>query len=208
MINFFKKIFRRKAISTDNVGGIEDFMMLIRVYYQAVISSQVGINNLAAMPDLRIFKQTYHVPTQNNKLGLAEKKQCKKILQGVYGISDNFFSEIDQSVKKRCRSVQDFQPYLLQFQGFTQELMMLMGNLLNWKFRLPGFFRKALKSMVEKQVHDIMTRSDWNDDGVRRSCISLRKYQAFLAYSEAWMTEFVHTIVMLEKKEKRPQHNS
>lgn len=208
MINFFKKIFRRKPVSTDNVGGIEDFMMLIRVYYQAVISSQVGINNLAAMPDLRIFKQTYHVPTQNNKLGLAEKKQCKKILQGVYGISDNFFSEVDQSVKKRCHNVQDFQPYLLQFQGFTQELMMLMGNLLNWKFRLPGFFRKALKSMVEKQVHDIMTRNDWNDDGVRRSCIALRKYQAFLTYSEAWMTEFVHTIVMLEKKEKRPQHTN
>lgn len=208
MINIFRKLFRKKSDATENVGGIEDFMLLIRVYYQAAIASQTGVNNLASMPDLRIFKQTYHVATQNNKLGVAEKKQCKKILQGIYGTSDNFFSEIDASIKKRCRGIQDVQPYLLQFQGFTQDLMMLMGNLLSWKFRLPGFFKKALRTMVEKQVHDVMTRNDWNDEGVRRGCISLRKYQSALAYSEAWMTEFVYSIVMLEKKEKRPKDNN
>lgn len=205
MINFFKKLFKRKSVPAEVVGGIEDFMMLIRVYYQAALSAQVGINNLASMPDLRIFKQTYHVPTQNNKLGLAERKQCKKMVQGIYSISDGFFDEIDHSIRKNCRGLQDVQPYLVRFQGFTQELVALMGNLLNWKFRLPGFFRKALRNMVHKQIRQIMTRNDWNDEAVRRSCISLRKYQASLGYSEAWMTEFVHAIVMLEKKEKRPQ---
>jgi hypothetical protein len=48
-----------------------------------------------------------------------------------------------------------------------------------------------------------MTKNDWKDEGVRRTCVALRKYQAALGYSEAWMTEYVHTIVMLAKKEPR-----
>ena len=181
-------------------------MILIRVYYQATIASHIGINNLAALPDLRVFKQTYHVTTLNNKLGLAEKKQCQKMLQSIYNCSDNFFKEIDLSIKKKCRSIQDVQPYLLQFQGFCQDLMMLMGNLMQWKFRLPSFFHKALHSMVEKQIHDILTKIDWKDEAVRRACISVRKYQSALSYSENWMTEYVHTTVMLAKKEKSPQN--
>ena len=80
---------------------------------------------------------------------------------------------------------------------------MLMGNLMQWKFRLPSFFRSALKEMVAKQIHEVMNKNDWKDEGVRRTCVSVRKYQAMLGYSEAWMTEYVHTIVMLAKKEPR-----
>jgi hypothetical protein len=203
-MTIFDKLFKKKA--QDNIGGVEDFMILIRVYYQATIASHIGINNLAALPDLRVFKQTYHVTTLNNKLGLAEKKQCQKMLQSIYNCSDNFFKEIDLSIKKKCRSIQDVQPYLLQFQGFCQDLMMLMGNLMQWKFRLPSFFHKALHSMVEKQIHDILTKIDWKDEAVRRACISVRKYQSALSYSENWMTEYVHTTVMLAKKEKSPQN--
>lgn len=203
-MTIFDKLFKKKA--QDNIGGVEDFMILIRVYYQATIASHIGINNLAALPDLRVFKQTYHVTTLNNKLGLAEKKQCQKMLQSIYNCSDNFFKEIDLSIKKKCRSIQDVQPYLLQFQGFCQDLMMLMGNLMQWKLRLPSFFHKALHSMVEKQIHDILTKNDWKDEAVRRACISVRKYQSALSYSENWMTEYVHTTVMLAKKEKSPQN--
>lgn len=203
-MTIFDKLFKKKA--QDNIGGVEDFMILIRVYYQATIASHIGINNLAALPDLRVFKQTYHVTTLNNKLGLAEKKQCQKMLQSIYNCSDIFFKEIDLSIKKKCRSIQDVQPYLLQFQGFCQDLMMLMGNLMQWKLRLPSFFHKALHSMVEKQIHDILTKNDWKDEAVRRACISVRKYQSALSYSENWMTEYVHTTVMLAKKEKSPQN--
>lgn len=203
-MTIFDKLFKKKA--QDNIGGVEDFMILIRVYCQATIASHIGINNLAALPDLRVFKQTYHVTTLNNKLGLAEKKQCQKMLQSIYNCSDNFFKEIDLSIKKKCRSIQDVLPYLLQFQGFCQDLMMLMGNLMQWKLRLPSFFHKALHSMVEKQIHDILTKIDWKDEAVRRACISVRKYQSALSYSENWMTEYVHTTVMLAKKEKSPQN--
>ena len=185
------------------VGGMEDFMLLIRVYYQAMMASHLGINNLGALPDLRIFKQTYHVATVNNKLGIAEKKHCRKLIQSIYKVSDSFFTEIDSSIKKHCHKIQDAQSYLIQFQGFSQDLMMLMGNLMQWKMRLPSFFRGALREMVAKQVHQIMTSNDWKDDGVRRTCIAIRKYQNVLGYTEQWMTEYVHTIVMLAKKEPR-----
>lgn len=202
-MSIFSKIFGKKTKEETRIGGVEDFMLLIRVYYQASIASQIGINNLAALPDLRVFKQTYHVPTLNNKLGLGEKKACKKLIQDIYGISAEFFDEIDGSVKKRCKKMQDVQGYLLAFQGFSQDLMMLMGNLMQWKFRLPSFFKDALKTMVSKQIHDVMTKNDWSDEGVRRTCVALRKYQSMLGYSEAWMTEYVHSIVMLAKKEPR-----
>ena len=49
-------------------------------------------------------------------------------------------------------------------------------------------------------------KNDWKDEGVRRTCVSIRKYQNILGYTEQWMTEYVHTIVMLAKKE--PKKNS
>ena len=203
-MSIFSKLFRRNEKEQETkVGGMEDFMLLIRVYYQAVMASQLGINNLGALPDLRIFKQTYHVATLNNKLGTAEKKHCRKLMQDIYGISDNFFTEIDGSIRKQCRKIQDAQSYLIQFQGFSQDLMMLMGNLMQWKMRLPGFFRSALREMTAKQVHQIMTKNDWKDEGVRRACVSIRKYQNVLGYTEQWMTEYVYTIVMLAKKEPK-----
>ena len=203
-MSIFSKLFgKNKNNSQTKAGGMEDFMLLIRVYYQAVMAAQLGINNLGALPDLRIFKQTYHVATLNNKLGTAEKKHCRKLMQDIYGISDNFFTEIDGSIRKQCRKIQDAQSYLIQFQGFSQDLMMLMGNLMQWKMRLPGFFRSALREMTAKQVHQIMTKNDWKDEGVRRACVSIRKYQNVLGYTEQWMTEYVYTIVMLAKKEPK-----
>lgn len=203
-MSIFSKLFGSKKQEAEiNAGGMEDFMTLIRVYYQSVMASQIGINNLAALPDLRVFKQTFHVPTVNNKLGLGEKKHCQKLLMDIYGLSGNFFAEIDGSIKKRCKKPQDMQSYLVMFQGFSQDLMMLMGNLLKWKFRLPSFFKNAMREMVAKQVHEVMTRPTWKDEGVRRTCVALRQYQQQLGYSESWMTEYVHTIVMLAKKEPK-----
>lgn len=198
--------FSKKKKEEMQIGGMEDFMTLIRVYYQAMMAAQLGINNLGALPDLRVFKQTFKVPTLNNKLGLGEKKHCQRLIiemYGKYGIGDTFFNEVDSSVKKRCKKMQDVQPYFIMFQGFSQDLMMLMGNLMKWKFRLPGFFKKALREMTAKQIHQILTRPMWKDEGVQRTCAAIRQYQQQLGYSEAWMTDYVYTIVMLAKKEPR-----
>ena len=203
-MGFFSRLFgRRKAAEETRVGGMEDFMTLIRVYYQSVMAAQLGINNLGALPDLRVFKQTFHVPTLNNKLGVGEKKHCQKLLMDMYNLPASFFAEVDASVKKRCRKMQDVQPYFVMFQNFSQDLMMLMGNLMKWKFRMPSFLTKAMREMVAKQIHDIMTKPHWKDEGVRRTCIGIRQYQQALNYSEQWMTDYVYTIVMLAKKEPK-----
>lgn len=201
-MGLLSKLFGKKQ-EENKAGGMEDYMTLVRVYFQAALASQLGINNLAMLPDLRMFKATLKVPTQNNKLGLGEKAHCKKMMKEIYNVDDSFFKEIDQSIRKNCGKLQDVQTYLVQFQGFSQDLMMLMGNLMQWKMRLPGFFRNALKEMTAKQIHQIMTKNDWKDDGVRRTCVAIRKYQNTLGYSEQWMTEYVHTIVMLAKKEPK-----
>lgn len=185
------------------MGGMEDFMSLIRVYFQANMAANYGIGNLAMLPDLRVFKQTLKVPTVNNRLGLGERTRCKKMLQEVYGLSDQFFAEIDQSLKKNCRNAQDIQTYLFQFQGFSQDLMMLMGNLMKWKFRLPGFLKQALYNLTEKTVNDVLTRTSWSDEGVQKACMAIRQYQHRLGFSAQWMTEYVYNIVILAKKEPK-----
>lgn len=185
------------------VGGTEDFMTLIRVYYQAVMASSFGLRDFRALPDLRVFKQTLKVQTINYKIGVAEKSKCKKMMNEIYGISDNFFKEIDESIKRRCRNVNDMQTYLFQFQGFSQELMMLMGNLMNWKFRLPSFLRGALRNLTEKSVRDIFTKNTWSDASVQKSVMNVRNYQAQLGYSQEWMTEFVYNVLILAKKEPK-----
>ncbi len=206
-MNILSKLLGKKQNTADNgwrVGGMEDFMTLIRVYYQAVMAANLGITNLSALPDLRIFKQTLHVPTVNNKLGIGEKNRCKKMLGELYELPETFFKEIDASIKHNCRNINDVRTYFIQFQGFSQDLMMLMGNLMKWKFRVPGIFKKALRAMTEKTINQVLTRHTWKDEGVRKTCIAIRNYQHALGYSAEWMTEYVYHIVLLAKKEPKP----
>lgn len=206
-MGLFSNLFKHKEQANETgwrVGGMEDFMMLIRVYYQAVMAANLGISNLSALPDLRVFKQTLHVPTVNNKLGIGEKNRCRKMLMEIYGIEEFFFKEIDQSIKRHCRNVNDVRNYLFLFQGFSQELMMLMGNIMKWKFRLPSMFRQALRNLTAKAVNDVLTKDNWKDEGVRKACASVRCYQQQLGYSADWMTTYVYNVVILAKKEPKP----
>lgn len=208
-MNLFSKLFGKKqaenAEESVRVGGMEDFMTLIRVYYQAVMAAQMGISNINFLPDMAVFKRTLKIPTQNNKLGIAEKSRCKKMLIDIYGLSDSFFKEIDSSIKKNCKNVNDVKNYLFMFQGFSQDLMMVIGNLMQWKFRMPSVLKKMLRNMTEKTIHDILTKNDWKDDGVHKTCANIRQYQHALGYSEEWMTEYVYNIVLLAKKEPKPK---
>ncbi len=200
LFNFFKK-----KDSGSRVGGMEDFMTLIRVYYQSVLAANLGITNIGMLPDLATFKRTLKVATQNNKLGVAERARCKKMLEQLYGMNDIFFKEIDSSIKKNCKKMQDVQPYLFAFQGFSNDLMMLVGNLMKWKFRVPGFMHKLLRGMTEQVINDILTKNNWKDEATFRTVYSIRNYKEKLGYSQAWMSEYVFKIVTLAKKEPRPQ---
>lgn len=203
MANLLSKLFGKKD-RNDTTGGMEDYMTLIRVYFQSAIAAQLGINNLKMLPDLRTFKITLRVPTINNKLGVGEKARCKNMLKEMYHTDDLFFKEIDQSIRKNCRRLEDVQPYLLQFQGFTQELMMLVGNLMKFKLRMPSIFKSALYTMTEKTVNDIFTKNDYKDAGVIKAVVAVRQYNKRLGFSQKWTTDFIHQVVMLAKKEPKP----
>lgn len=203
-MGLLSKILGKKSEET-KTGGMEDFMALIRVYFQAVMAADLHITNLAALPDLRVFKATLKVPTVNNKLGVGEKQRCKKMLKEIYGMDDNFTKEIDQSISRRCKKVQDVQTYMYQFQGLTQNLMMLIGNLMKFKLRVPSIFKKTIYTMTAKTVDDIFNKNDYTDAGVMKTVVAVRELDRRLGFSQQWVTDFVYRVVMLAKKEKRPQ---
>lgn len=204
-MGLFNRLFGKGNKEEHKTGGMEDYMTLVRVYLQAAIAENSGITNLAMLPDLRMFKTTLHVPTVNNKLGVGEKKHCRKMLKDLYKTDDGFFKELDQSIRKNCRKIQDVQIYLVQFQGFTQDLMMLMGNLMKFKLRMPSFMKKAIYGMTEKTVSDIFNKNDFKDAGVMKTVVAIRSYDKRLGFSEKWITDFVFQVVMLAKKEPKPK---
>lgn len=206
-MGIISNLFHKKKEPNKNANGMENFMTLVRVYFQASLASTLGINNLGMLPDLRIFKSTLHVPTVNNKLGVGEKAHCRKMLKDLYKMDDTFFKEIDQSIRKNCRHLQDVQTYLVQFQGFSQDLMMLTGNLMKFKLRVPSFFKSAIYTMTEKTVGDIFNKNDFKDAGVMKTVAAIRQYNKRLAFSPKWVTDFVYHVVMLAKKEPKPAND-
>ena len=201
-MSFISKLFGNK--DEQKVGGMEDFMTLIRVYFQAVMAADLHINNLAALPDLRVFKSTLKVPMVNNRLGVAEKQRVTKMMKDIYGMDESFTKEIEKSITRRCKTVQEVQTYMYQFQGFTQDLLMLTTNLMQYKLRIPSIFKKTIYSMVEKTIGDVFNKNDYTDAGVMKSVVDVRKYNQKLGFSQQWVTDFVYRVVMLSKKEKRP----
>lgn len=204
-MNIFK-LFSKKKKEEKSTEEIENLMLLLRVYFQATIAAQTGFNNIKVLNDLRFFKQTYHIATLNNKIGLSEKKQCQKMLQSIYGFSDRFFSEIDSSMKKSCRTIQDFQPYMLKYQDFTQNILMLIPNLVGRKLAVLRFFPKLMKESINKSIHKTLTQTDWKDPSTRIAAIAVRKEQTSLRYSEAWICEFVNTVIPLGLKSQGAQN--
>ena len=204
-MSIFANLFKKQADADAKVvGNVEDFVSLTRVYFQSVIAVNLGITNIRFLPDVANFKRLFKVATQGGKLGLAEKSASRKMLMQDYGISESFFKEIDTSIKKNCRTQNDVQAYLFMYQGFSSDLMMLMGNLMQWKFRMPAIFKKALRSMTEKTVHDVCTKTVWKADDVHKTAAAVRQYKERLGFSEQWMSEYVYNIVLLAKNE--PKH--
>ena len=201
-MGFLKNLFRKKTETEENkVGGIEDFMTLIRVYYQAVMAGNLGISNINMLPDLAMFKRSLKVATQNNKLGVAEKSRCKKMLMQIYGLNESFFKEIDASIKKNCRNVNMVNGYFFQFQRFNESLMMAVSNEMKYTMRIP--FKKWLYSLTEAAISNILTKNNWKDEAMSKTVASVRQLQASLGYSGQWMTDFVFNIVRLAKKEPK-----
>jgi len=201
-MSLFTKLFKKNSEGTSS-KNVEDFVSLTRVYFQAVIAANLGITNIRFIPDVANFKRLFKIPTQGGRLGQAERTASKKMLMQDYGLSENFFKEIDSSVKKHCRNQNDVQGYLFMYQGFSNDLMMLVGNLMQWKLRVPSFLKGALRTMTEKTIHDVCTKTVWKKDDVHKTAANVRQYKERLGYSEQWMSEYVFNIVILAKKEPK-----
>ena len=201
-MGFLGNLFRKNAANEEaKVGGIEDFMTLIRVYYQAVMASNLGISNINMLPDLAMFKRTLKVATQNNKLGVAEKSRCKKMLMQAYGLGEGFFKEVDASIKKNCRNVNMVNSYFFQFQRFNESLMMAVSNEMKYTMRIP--FKKMLHTKTEAAINNILTKNDWKDAAMFKAVNEVRQLQHALGYSGQWMTDFVFNVIRLAKKEPK-----
>ena len=206
-MGFFSKLFQRnKPVEEEEVkGSVEEFVSLIRVYYQAVMAVNLGVTNLNILADMALFKRMLKIPTQNNKLGVAEKSRVRKVLMQDYGLEEYFFKELDASVKKNCRSQNDTKGYFFGFQGFCNDLFSLMGNLMQWKFRFSMLFKKLLYTQTTKTIHEILTRSEWDDVNVQKAAWSVRKYAQMLGLSEQWIVDFVYHIVLLAKEDQKKE---
>ena len=212
-MNFISKLFKKKEEETEVVskGSVEEFVTLIRVYYQAVMAVQLGITNLNILNDMALFKRMLKIPTQNNKLGIAEKSRSRKILMQEYGLNENFFKEIDASIKKNWISRRQRQmcirdrSYFIMYQGFNNDLFSLLDNLMQWKFRFSMLVKKLLYSQTQKTIHEIVTRSEWKDVSVQKVAWRIRKYKETLGYSEEWMTDFVYNVVLMAKEDAKRQ---
>lgn len=203
-MSIFSKLFGKKE-GTNPKNNVEDFASLTRVYFQSALAANLGISNIRMMPDLAQFKRLFKVPTQNGRLGLGEKTVAKKMLMADYGLSDNFFKEIDNSIKKHCRTQNEIQPYMFLYQGFLNDLMMMMSTLMQWKIRIPSIFKSVIKSEVEKSVHKICTKTVWSKDDEHKTAANIRMYKERLGYSEQWMSEYVYNVLMLAKKAPKPK---
>ena len=204
-MNFISKLFKKEK-EQDNEqikGSVEEFVSLVRVYYQAVMAVNLGVTNLNILADMALLKRMLKIPTQNNKLGVAEKSKVRKVLMQDYGLSESFFKEIDASVKKCCKNQNDIKSYFFMFQGFNKDLFSLLANLMQWKFRLALLLKKLLYNQTAKTVHEILTRSEWSDVSVQKAAWSVRKYAATLGYSEQWITDFVYNVVLLAREDQK-----
>ena len=64
-MNFISKLFKKEK-EQDNEqikGSVEEFVSLIRVYYQAVMAVNLGVTNLNILADMALFKRMLKIPT-------------------------------------------------------------------------------------------------------------------------------------------------
>ncbi|MFA6873965.1 MAG: hypothetical protein WCQ86_08310 [Bacteroidaceae bacterium] len=204
-MGLFNKLKKKGEEKQEAVQArVEEYMSLIRVYYQAVMVVNLGITNINAAPDMATFKRLLKIPTERGKLGIAEKARAKKMLMEEYGLSSNFFVEIETSIKRNCKRQQDVQTYLYSFQGFANDLMTAIGSLMQYKIRIPLLFKKTLYKLIEQTMLDITNRQkDWKKDDVRALVFEIRNLREKLGYSESWMTEYLFPVILIAKGAKK-----
>lgn len=69
--DYLKK--KRKEQEDSAAESIKNYMSLVNVYIQASSAAVLNIIDLRQLPQLKVLKQKYKIPTEGGRLGLAEK---------------------------------------------------------------------------------------------------------------------------------------
>jgi hypothetical protein len=190
---------------TEGYSGpsVEEFVTMLQVYCQSVMAVNLGITNLNMVPDMALFKRMLKIPTQNNKPGLAEKGRARKVIMQNYGLDEDFFKEIDASIKRICKTQMQIQTYFVQFQAFCNDLFLVLDTLGGWRLRLSLLIKWWLHKETGKIVRDILHKSIWKEEEAQKAAWRIRKYAETFHFSEKWIADFVYTILVLARSESR-----
>ena len=64
------------------------------------------------------------------------------------------------------------------------------------------------KPATFKMVNDVFDKNDYSDSGVVKTVLAIRNYDKHLGFSRKWITDFVYQVLMLAKKEPKPQEDT
>lgn len=198
--DFLKK--KRQAKEEKVKEKLQNFMTLVNVYIQASSAATLGIVNLQALPQLKVLKQKFKIPTEGGRLGLAEKKYVAKLMDTEYKLKESFFNEIDSSIKKNCKKVNDLQPYGIWFQSLLQDAMTAVSLDMQAGLRLPMVFRKWMKSMMKDSIHKIVSGGVMKSADLMKTAANVRTYKEKLNLSEDWLLEICYVYVVLARGAK------
>lgn len=192
---------KKEKMEQEVRARIEEFNSLISVYLQGAAAMQLGIMDLRMLPQLKILKQRFKIPTQG-RLGNAEKNYVSKLMMNEYKIPESFFKEIDASIKKVCKRQQDLQTYSVYFQNLSQNLFFAVASEMQITLRLPAFFRSLIKSSMKDAVHKVLTGVDFKAGDTRRAAIVVRELSEKMKLSEDWLFQYAYPVLMLSKGAK------
>ncbi|MFI3267334.1 MAG: hypothetical protein R3Y51_01325 [Rikenellaceae bacterium] len=201
--NLFGKKNTGEEAKNDVQTNVEEFMSLIRIYYQASIIAHVGITNLSIVPEFAMYKRMMRIPTVGGKVGIAEKSHVRKSMMADYGMNETFFKEIDSSIRRNCKGMRDIQGYFFAFGNFTNDLMTYLSSQLQWRLQFSMIFKGMVRPTVSSAIKKLLTKEYWKDETTTRSVYGIRASKQALGYSEAWMTEFVCQILYMSRKDAR-----
>lgn len=201
--NLFGKKSNNEAERDDVQSNVEEFVSLIRIYYQASIVTHVGITNLNMVPEFAMYKRMMRIPTVGGKMGVAEKSHVKKSMMLDYGIDESFFKEIDASIRKNCKGIRDIQNYFFAFGNFTNDLMTYLSTEMQWKLQAAMIFKKFIRPTINSAINKLLTKPSLKDAASFKAATNIRLAKETLGYSEKWMSEFVYQVILMSRKDAK-----
>ncbi len=202
-MSFLSKLFGKKsepAQSTQEQSDVEEFMSLIGIYNQAFIAQHVGITDIRKFPDLMMYKQVMRIPTVGGKIGVGERTYIRKWMCNKYGIEESFFKEIDSSIRRSCKNINDVQRYFVTFGTFTSDMLTFITEEYRWTLIGSIISKKILRSTVTDAVDKMVNKSNWKSAKAIIATNKVKDELAILRFSQEWMSELAYQVVVLSRR--------